>query len=122
MATKPPPSVKMGEALPSGAVCRNMHARSEHVPGYIDNAEAIGNGLCDGWLATGDLGSIDADGFLSIVGRTKEVINRGGEKISPHEVEAALLLHPAVREAAAFSVPHPRLGENVAAAIVLPSH
>jgi oxalate---CoA ligase len=53
------------------------------------------------------------------VGRTKELINRGGEKISPYEVEKALLSHPSVKEAAAFSIPHPRLGENVAAAIVL---
>jgi acyl-CoA synthetase (AMP-forming)/AMP-acid ligase II len=72
-------------------------------------------------LLTGDLGSIDSDGYLTIVGRAKEMINRGGEKISPHEIENALLLHPSVREAAAFSVPHPRLGENVAAAVVLKS-
>jgi acyl-CoA synthetase (AMP-forming)/AMP-acid ligase II/thioesterase domain-containing protein len=72
-------------------------------------------------LLTGDLGSIDADSYLTIVGRTKELINRGGEKISPYEVERALLLHPSVQEAAAFAVPHPRLGENVAAAVVLKS-
>ncbi len=73
------------------------------------------------WLFTGDLGSIDSEGYLTVVGRTKELINRGGEKISPYEVERALLLHPSVKEAAAFSVPHPRLGENVAAAVVLKS-
>ena len=72
-------------------------------------------------LVTGDLGSIDSDGYLTLVGRAKEMINRGGEKISPHEIESAILLHPAVQEAAAFSVPHPRLGENVAAAVVLKS-
>ena len=70
-------------------------------------------------LVTGDLGSIDSDGYLTLVGRAKEMINRGGEKISPHEIETAILLHPAVQEAAAFSVTHPRLGENVAAAVVL---
>ena len=70
-------------------------------------------------LFTGDLGAIDAEGYLTVVGRTKELINRGGEKISPYEVEKALSLHPSVKEAAAFSVPHPRLGENVAAAVVL---
>jgi acyl-CoA synthetase (AMP-forming)/AMP-acid ligase II/thioesterase domain-containing protein/acyl carrier protein len=75
----------------------------------------------DRWLFTGDLGSIDSEGYLTVVGRTKELINRGGEKISPYEVERALLLHPSVKEAAAFSVPHPRLGENVAAAVVLKS-
>ena len=72
-------------------------------------------------LFTGDLGSIDSEGYLTVAGRTKELINRGGEKISPYEVERALLLHPSVKEAAAFSVPHPRLGENVAAAVVLKS-
>jgi acyl-CoA synthetase (AMP-forming)/AMP-acid ligase II len=72
-------------------------------------------------LFTGDLGSIDSDGYLTVVGRTKELINRGGEKISPYEIETALLRHPSVQEAAAFSVPHPRLGENVAAAVVLKS-
>jgi oxalate---CoA ligase len=76
---------------------------------------------CDRQLFTGDLGFIDSEGYLAIVGRTKELINRGGEKISPYEVERALLLHPAVEEAAAFSVPHPRLGENVAAAVILKS-
>jgi thioesterase domain-containing protein/acyl carrier protein len=72
-------------------------------------------------LFTGDLGSIDSEGYLTVVGRTKELINRGGEKISPHEIEKAILLHPSVQEAAAFSVPHPRLGDNVAAAVVLKS-
>src|SRR6185437_676824 len=90
------------------------------MPGYLfDDIEAAPSGLQDGWLATGDVGTVDADGFLTIAGRTKEIINRGGEKISPYDVEKALLQHPAVREAAAFAVPHPRLGENVGAAVVL---
>ncbi len=90
------------------------------MPGYlVGDIEGAPSGLQDGWLATGDVGSIDADGNLTIVGRTKEIINRGGEKIAPYDVERALLAHPAVREAAAFAVPHPRLGENVGAAVVL---
>jgi len=90
------------------------------MPGYLlDDVEGVPNGLEDGWLPTGDLGSVDVDGFLTIVGRTKEIINRGGEKISPYEVEQALLCHPAVWQAAAFAVPHPRLGEIVGAAVVL---
>jgi acyl-CoA synthetase (AMP-forming)/AMP-acid ligase II/thioesterase domain-containing protein/acyl carrier protein len=90
------------------------------MPGYLfDDIEGVPSGLQDGWLATGDLGTVDADGFLTIAGRSKEIINRGGEKISPYDVEKALLQHPAVREAAAFAVPHPRLGENVGAAVVL---
>lgn len=90
------------------------------MPGYLlDDIEGQPTGLSDGWLATGDLGSVDERGFLTIAGRTKEIINRGGEKIAPYDVEKALLAHPAVREAAAFAVPHARLGENVGAAVVL---
>ncbi|MBS0519026.1 MAG: AMP-binding protein [Proteobacteria bacterium] len=92
------------------------------MPGYLfDDIDGKPAGLEDGWLPTGDLGTIDEQGFLTIVGRTKEIINRGGEKISPYEVEKVLLEHPAVREAAAFAVPHPRLGETVGAAAVLRS-
>jgi thioesterase domain-containing protein/acyl carrier protein len=86
------------------------------------DADTPGQRSGDRLLLTGDLGSIDGDSYLTIVGRTKELINRGGEKIFPYEVERALLLHPSVQEAAAFAVPHPRLGENVAAAVVLKSN
>jgi acyl-CoA synthetase (AMP-forming)/AMP-acid ligase II len=72
-----------------------------------------------GWFKTGDIGSIDEEGFLTLHGRLKELINRGAEKVSPAEVEAALLRHADVAEAAVFGVPHPRLGEDVAAAVVL---
>ena len=72
----------------------------------------------DGWLRTGDQGYLDDDGYLFLRGRKKESINRGGEKIWPGEVEAALLRHPAVAEAAAFAVPHDTLGEDVGALIV----
>lgn len=90
------------------------------MPGYLlDDIEGVPTGFEDGWLPTGDLGTVDADGFLTIVGRTKELINRGGEKVAPYDVEKALLRHPAVRQAAAFAVPHLRLGENVGAAVVL---
>jgi oxalate---CoA ligase len=88
-------------------------------PGYIDDTDANRSAFADGWFCTGDLGSIDADGFLTVAGRVKELINRGGEKIVPAEIDAALLNHPAVAEAAAFPLPHPRLGEDVAAAVVL---
>jgi acyl-CoA synthetase (AMP-forming)/AMP-acid ligase II len=77
------------------------------------------NVVVDGWLRTGDLGYLDADGDLFVTGRVGETINRGGEKIAPQEVEAALLAHSAVRDAVAFPVPHPTLGERVAAAVVL---
>jgi oxalate---CoA ligase len=85
-------------------------------PGYDDGT---GGSLRSGWLGTGDLGRVDEDGFLIVLSRLREVINRGGEKISPHEIEAVLLEHPDVVEAAAFAVPHPRLGQDVAAAVVL---
>lgn len=89
------------------------------MPGYVTSDDSVGAGLQDGWLLTGDLGRLDEDGYLSIVGRDKEVINRGGEKVFPYEIEKVMLQHPAVLEAAAFGVPHPRLGESVAAAVVL---
>lgn len=87
--------------------------------GYLDAPELNRSAFVDGWLRTGDIGSLDQDGYLSLHGRLSELINRGGEKIAPAEIDAALLRHPAVAEAAAFAVPHPRLGEDVAAALVL---
>jgi acyl-CoA synthetase (AMP-forming)/AMP-acid ligase II len=108
-----------GRLLPPGAAGEIVVRGPGLMPRYLDNGEANSAAMVDGWFLTGDLGLIDAEGFLTLLGRLKEFINRGGEKISPDEVEQALLLHPSVREAAAFSVPHPRLGENVAAAIVL---
>ncbi len=73
----------------------------------------------DGWLRTGDQGMLDADGYLFIKGRLKELINRGGTKIAPREIEEVLLAHPGVTQVAVFGVPHSTLGENVAAAVVL---
>ena len=73
----------------------------------------------NGWFKSGDVGSIDRDGFLTLHGRKDDLINRGGEKISPLEIDEALARHPAVAEAAAFAVPHARLGQDVAAAVVL---
>jgi acyl-CoA synthetase (AMP-forming)/AMP-acid ligase II len=87
--------------------------------GYRNNPAANATAFVDGWLRTGDVGSLDGDGFLSLTGRLKEMINRGGEKISPSEIDAVLLTHPAVAEAAAFGVPDPKYGEEVEAAVVL---
>lgn len=108
-----------GAFLPPGQAGQVVVRGPSVMPGYLDDIEGRPGGLQDGWLATGDLGVVDAEGWLTIVGRTKEIINRGGEKISPYDVEKALLRHPAVREAAAFAVPHQRLGEIVAAAVTL---
>lgn len=108
-----------GQLLSAGQTGQVVLRGPSVTPGYIYDFADTPFGLENGWLPTGDLGVIDADGFLTIVGRTKEIINRGGEKIAPYDVERALLQHPAVREAAAFAVPHPRLGENVAATVTL---
>lgn len=89
-------------------------------PGYLDDAEATAAAfLSDGWYRTGDLGYLDGDGFLFLTGRINELINRGGEKIAPLEVDAVLQAHPAIAEAATFAVPHARLGEDIVAAVVL---
>ncbi len=87
--------------------------------GYAANPEANAKAFTDGWFRTGDQGMIDADGYLMLTGRLKELINRGGEKISPREVDEILMDHPAVDQALTFAMPHDKLGEEVAAAIVL---
>jgi acyl-CoA synthetase (AMP-forming)/AMP-acid ligase II len=94
--------------------------RGENVTAaYENNPKANGEAFVNGWFRTGDQGVIDADGYLTLTGRLKEIINRGGEKISPREVDEALMDHPAVLQAVAFAVPHPMLGEDVGAAVVL---
>jgi acyl-CoA synthetase (AMP-forming)/AMP-acid ligase II len=87
--------------------------------GYENNPTANASSYTNGWFRTGDQGYQDADGYLFLTGRLKEIINRGGEKVSPREVDEVLLEHPAVAQAVAFAVPHDRLGEEVAAAVVL---
>jgi acyl-CoA synthetase (AMP-forming)/AMP-acid ligase II len=89
------------------------------IQGYENNPEANATSFVDGWFRTGDQGFLDGDGYLTLVGRLKELINRGGEKISPREIDEVLLTHPSVAEAVAFGVSHPTWGEEVAAAVVL---
>jgi acyl-CoA synthetase (AMP-forming)/AMP-acid ligase II len=91
------------------------------VDGYLNNPEANEANFKDGWFRTGDVGTKTEDGYLTLVGRTKELINRAGEKVSPYEVEAVLLEHPAVSEAAAYPIPHPIYGETVGVVVVLRS-
>ena len=92
-------------------------------PGYESNPEANAKSFfqADGkrWFRTGDQGAFDADGYLNLTGRLKEIINRGGEKISPLEVDGVLMDHPAIQQVVTFALPHPKLGEEVAAAVVL---
>ena len=87
--------------------------------GYLDAPELNSAVFVGEWFRTGDLGRLDEEGYLVLLGRKKEIINRGGEKISPAEIDAVVLRHPDVVEAAAYSVPHPRLGQDVAANVVL---
>jgi amino acid adenylation domain-containing protein len=89
--------------------------------GYPNDSEATARAFQHGWFRTGDLGYLDEDEYLFILGRLTDVINRGGQKVAPAEVEYVLLTHEAVAEAAVFAIPHPRLGENVGAAVVLRS-
>ncbi len=88
------------------------------IDGYENNPDANEAAFTDGWFRTGDEGYLDEDGYLFLTGRLKEQINRGGEKVSPLEVDEALLAHPAVAQAVTFAMPHPKLGEEVAAAVV----
>jgi acyl-CoA synthetase (AMP-forming)/AMP-acid ligase II len=110
-----------GRLLAPGNVGEVVIRGSNVTPGYQNNPEANAAALKDGWFRTGDQGIIDEDGYLHLTGRLKEIINRGGEKISPREVDEALIDHPAVAQAVTFAVPHEKLGEDVAVAIVLNS-
>lgn len=109
----------------AGRVCRpgeigEVQVRGPGVfEGYLDDAELDRRSWADGWFRMGDLGRFDADGILSVIGRVKEVINRGGDKIAPLEIDAALRAIPGIDDAAAFGVAHPTLGEEVAAAVVV---
>lgn len=87
--------------------------------GYINNPAANEQAFAFGWFHTGDQGFTDEDGYVRVTGRLKEIINRGGEKISPLEVDGILMDHPAIAQAVTFAMPHDRLGEEVAAAVVL---
>ncbi len=87
--------------------------------GYVDNPRANASAFVDGWFRTGDLGVLDPDGYLFLKGRIKELINRGGEKIFPAEVDGVLLSDPKVLDAASFGVPDPKYGEEIHAAVVL---
>lgn len=107
-----------GDLLPPDVAGEVVIRGPNVISGYVESA-ANDNAFVDGWFRTGDLGRLDDAGHLYITGRTKEVINRGGEKISPREIDEALLDHPAVVQAAAYAVPHSVLGEDVAAAVVL---
>ena len=87
--------------------------------GYRNNPAATAAAFSNGWLRTGDIGVLDDDGYLALIGRIKDMINRGGEKISPTEIDNVLLSDPDVADAATFGVPDSKYGEEVWAAVVL---
>ena len=108
-----------GNLLSAGEQAEVVIRGANVTHGYHNNPDANAEAFTNGWFRTGDQGFLDADGTLTLTGRIKELINRGGEKISPLEVDAALLGHPAVAEAVSFGVSHEMYGEAVQAAVVL---
>ena len=108
-----------GNLLPSAATGEVSIKGPNVFGGYEGNAEANAESFSNGWFRTGDQGTLDHDGYLTLVGRIKELINRGGEKISPREIDEILLRHPSVAEACCFGIPDRIYGEGVAAAVVL---
>ncbi len=107
-----------GTLLESGEEGQIVVRGSNVMHGYVNDADANRDGFRDGWFLTGDLGRLDAGGYLHVTGRIKEMINRGGQKVIPDEVDAVLCGHAAVREVATFSIGHETLGEDVACAVV----
>ncbi|KAA5606681.1 AMP-binding protein [Roseospira marina] len=111
------------ELLAPGAIGEVVISGPNVTPGYESNPAANEKAFFEAegqrWFRTGDQGQFDSDGYLRITGRLKEIINRGGEKISPLEVDDVLMDHPAVQQVVTFGMPHPKLGEEVAAAVVL---
>jgi acyl-CoA synthetase (AMP-forming)/AMP-acid ligase II len=108
-----------GALLPAGQRGEVAIKGDSVMSGYENNPEANAGAFTFGWFRTGDEGYLDEDRYLYLTGRLKELINRGGEKVSPREVDEVLLQHPAVAQAVAFAIPHERLGEEVGAAVVL---
>jgi acyl-CoA synthetase (AMP-forming)/AMP-acid ligase II len=108
-----------GELLRPGHIGEIVIRGPNVTTGYKNNPEANATAFTNGWFRTGDQGLMDEEGYVRLTGRLKEIINRGGEKISPREVDEVLLDHPAVAQVVTFAVPHAKLGEDVAAAIVL---
>jgi len=110
---------EQGKLLERGATGEIVIRGPNVTAGYENNPKANAEAYSDGWFRTGDQGVLDADGYLSITGRLKEIISRGGEKISPREVDEVLMDHPAVHQVVTFGIPHEKLGEEVGALVVL---
>ncbi|RWC47931.1 MAG: AMP-dependent synthetase [Mesorhizobium sp.] len=108
-----------GRLMQAGEIGEIVIRGPNVTPGYEKNPDANATAFAHGWFHTGDQGVLDGDGYLRVTGRLKEIINRGGEKISPLEVDDVLMDHPAVAQVVTFAMPHDKLGEEVAAAVVL---
>ena len=108
-----------GQPLPAGEMGELWIKSPSALDGYLNDPELTHETLVDGWFKTGDLATISADGLVRIVGRKRERILRGGYSVFPQEIEAVLLSHPAVAEAAVVGLPHPVLEEEVAAFVSL---
>jgi acyl-CoA synthetase (AMP-forming)/AMP-acid ligase II len=108
-----------GKLLPTGNAGEVVIQGRNVIDGYENNPEANATSFTNGWFRTGDQGTLDDEGYLRLVARIKELINRGGEKISPREIDEVLMKHPSIAEAVCFGVPHATWGEEVAAAVVL---
>lgn len=108
-----------GDLLPAGEIGEVVIRGRNVTKGYENNPKANADAFIDGWFRTGDQGVMDETGYLRLTGRLKELINRGGEKVSPIEVDTVIMDHAAVAQCLTFALPHPKLGEEVAAAIVL---
>ena len=110
---------EFGTLLPPGATGEIVIQGPNVTLGYENNPTANASAFTQGWFRTGDQGYMDSDGYFFITGRLKEIINRGGEKVAPREVDEVILDHPHVVQAVTFAVPHPTLGEDVATAVIL---
>jgi acyl-CoA synthetase (AMP-forming)/AMP-acid ligase II len=108
-----------GEILSPGQTGEIVIRGANVTRGYENNPAANAAAFTKGWFRTGDQGTMSAEGYIAITGRLKEIINRGGEKISPREVDEVLMDHPAIQQVVTFAIPHPKLGEDVATAVVL---
>ncbi len=108
-----------GQLLAPGSTGEIVIRGANITNGYENNPEANNEAFTHGWFRTGDQGVMDEEGYVTITGRLKEIINRGGEKVSPREIDEVLMDHPAVAQVVAFAVPHQKLGEEVAVAVVL---
>ncbi|HEX2685403.1 MAG TPA: AMP-binding protein, partial [Kofleriaceae bacterium] len=110
---------EQGQPAPPGTTGEIAIRGPNVMSGYENNPEANAVAFTNGWFRTGDQGVMDEAGYISITGRLKEIINRGGEKISPREVDEVLMDHPSVQQCVTFAVPHDKLGEEVAVVVVL---